>query len=426
MKKKMLSFIKDPIDKFILMSLYQLNPKLRDALIKFSALSYHGKSNILKSKNIKYNYIYDSLYFNNNNNNNNIQLIYITPHLIFTHETGKIVVDILSTYENLESVIELPTYRLRGLDGRGVEMFSTTEIRPLSICNLGPTAILTTETTESKNVYDNNPKCIIATRLLYLNALSDLVYRLKCFFLKTRYLPYIIHPHRLLESNITTKNGGGGGISEKKTLKLLLAYLFQYIFSPYCEHLQIIDFDYDCKLFQEETMSFHENDYDKYLLSLPRKLILKFFYSLFLTTVWIANGGRGTSGPVTFLKNNWLTAATTTTTTTFTGGGGGGGGGGGSSIEKKQCRRHLHNFRHYHNYMLYPVASPLLCDVTMGICQGLSLYGCLITDDAAAAANNIINDNNNNDNNDDNDNNNNNNNNNNINDNNNNNNFLVS
>ena len=274
-------------DKFFLNTLKQLNPSLETHLTDFVPFKFHGNDNLIKIGD-------DSLYFMKKKAT--VAIIYITPHLIFTHDNGDITADTLSRILNNDSIIPRPLIRLRGYDGRCVELFEY---------GYEPFFLHKQQTTES---------------------FHNFVEQIHGTFTGTYYLPYLIHPFRLLLGNKI----------------YILSHLMHFIFAPYNAESQIKDLHYSHPLAFEK-----KNNED--LIEMTRCLILNFFHSLCMTFLWILNGNQGNSLHIRskeimgFIRNDdkrWYNP---------------------EKIKQKD-----------NNIVIKP------CRIQRGICQGLALYSSIL------------------------------------------------
>ena len=224
-------------DKFFINTLKKLNHILEEYLTDFVPFKLHGKDNLIRQGK-------DSLYYMKKKAT--IAVIYITPHFIFTHDNGDITADTLSRIKDDDSLlIPRPLLRLRGYDGRCVELFEH-GYEPI--------------------IFKQSPPS--------LEMFHDFVAQIHLTFTRTYYLPYLVHPFRLLRRN-------------RKIL--ILSHMLHYIFAPYNEDAQIKDLHFSHPHVFEPK---NEND-DDYLIEMTRSLILNFFHSLTITFLWFLNGQEG-------------------------------------------------------------------------------------------------------------------------------------
>ena len=239
-------------------------------------------------------------------------VIYLTPHILFTHESGKTIVDLLCLLDKPKfSLVPPYVLRTRGFDGRSVEVYEGVGMEPLSLRR------------------DPFPRL--------QTPMHDFVREIHLFFAKQYYLPYLIHPHRLL-------------IDSSDRVLLLSGHLMHYIFSPCYESNQIRDKYFTRPLDEKEEENI---DPEPFTLQTTRRLVLNFFYSLALTYVWLLNGGRGNlfdirNSTIGFIRNGdrrWYDPNT---------------------IAKKKARyveeeEDIITFRR--------------CSIREGVCQGLAMNG---------------------------------------------------
>lgn len=262
---------------------------------------------------------HDALYVNRNKNGK-LALLYVTPHLIFYHyDTGMSTLD--SLYRgplNFESVAVTPTFKFRSFDNKSVEFVAMGEGGEAAQRNeeeqvdleypsnryrrpnphqethqqvlksiTHPTLGLFCERTNGR---DNNN---------FLTVFHSFIDNVRDFFDKTMYIPYIIHPYRLL-------------LYENNYIELISCNLLLYAFHPHVPSWKIRDaiFSHPMTMTNTDTLSTipfgKDNNIaisrtttdtvrtdvavteDK-LNSDTVNLVLDFFYSTFTTTLFLYN-----------------------------------------------------------------------------------------------------------------------------------------
>lgn len=213
-----------------------LNEYLSQDLMNFKPLKINNKHDLISShyykkgntiqqlnnKSLIRTFDRDSLYFTRLRKSQ-VKVIYITPH-ITTHETGKLESDVIlegsACTELFNGIVLKFTYRMRLLDGQVMEVFngSTPFFDPMQplLSNFEGMFIKSTK------------ECIN-----FLQTFSKHVEELSNIFIKTQFIPYLLHPTRmvvLLENKVSQPH-----------LELISSNLFHYIYSPILESLRLKD-----------------------------------------------------------------------------------------------------------------------------------------------------------------------------------------
>lgn len=323
-------------DKFLLGLTLIMNQNLCLKLSNFSSFQYYGKDNILHIHPVLcemkplglLGQSLDSLYLSKKIIPKEIQIIYISPHHIFSHETnGQITADLLlGGFKNnitplyllnehdLNSLVANPSHRFRLIDGRSVEMFD-------NMWKLGTNDCAIDSKDHNNDLLGIRPilgLCdlfSISKRLIYLTQLSDLINKIHQVFNIIKYFPYLIHPYRLL-------------VSETGKFYIMSFSLLHYLFSPHAETKKIKDivFSHPQSLIQrtenieniesntlnrikvkcKENLIIGSKDfkiYHNYLAQSNCRLLLDMLHSLFVTIIWIANGGGVIHKQHTLVRN---------------------------------------------------------------------------------------------------------------------------
>ena len=218
--------------------------------------------------------VFDSLYIrekrnkgNNDENDNNDMLLYLTPHLIFTHyNKGESNVNFFQEGSILpEEVTTIAIYTNstpRTYDNRSLEIYQAKSDN--RITSLG----LLTERRRGQN------KEMEIADLKY--AFIQLLDNIKIFFNKYLYIPYLIHPYRLIF------------FENDKVLRLVSGNILQYIFVPHCSSRKIKDplFSHPLSFFPSTRIR-NTIDINIIMFEMMLTLLLDFFHSSFITILWL-------------------------------------------------------------------------------------------------------------------------------------------
>ena len=232
----------------------------------FNALAYQPSSKMNIGPLCLQSSAYDALYVNREKNKP-LLLIYVTPHIICYHfENGLSTLD--SLYRGVldfDIIAASPAYKFRSHDNKSVEFINcrdgNSNLEDL-LSDIHPTMGLYCEK-------EQHPK---GRNLLppYLKFLAEI----KTFFEKTLYLPYLIHPYRLL----LNKNGG---------IKLISCQLLQQITYPHMSVWKVTDANFSHpSSFNAQPKS---GDVSRGLIRDSLHIILDFLHSAFITTLWLYN-----------------------------------------------------------------------------------------------------------------------------------------
>ena len=247
-------------------------------ILKFECAKFSGKTNILRLyphlSSIKVmNFIgnnKDSLFLHKNYNS----YIYISPHFLYINQSdGRCLTEFISQQEFLTNkvvnVVMIPTQTIRSHDNYCIEYFDNKNISDNEYYNL-------------LGDYLNNNNINRYTFILQL--FSNFIDNILFTFKETKYLPYMIHPDRLilllskLEEN------------SPQSIKLASLNLLSYIFSPQNDKEKILNATFS------HPISFLENkeeiDIEKKLIIDIVYIILDFFHSAFVTSLWILTCGQ--------------------------------------------------------------------------------------------------------------------------------------
>ena len=217
---------------------------------------------------------------NNNNNNNNNKIIYdavyvatdknhlllvlyITPHLIFNHiDSGQSTLDILyRSALGFESIAISPKYKFRSIDNKSVEFVvcRDDELKVKSLVH------------PSLGLFCEKERQNYPTGRL-LNKYLEFVDKIYLFFSATQYLPYMVHPYRLI-------------LFEDDELKLISCNLMHYLYYPYMTSRKLSDIHFS---YPDGMLISTYNSPAEMLMHNSVQLVLDFLHSVFVTALWIS------------------------------------------------------------------------------------------------------------------------------------------
>ena len=224
----------------------------------FNALAYQPSSKMNIGPLCLHSSAYDAVYVNREKDKP-LLLIYVTPHIIFYHcENGSSTLD--SLYRGVldfEVIAASPAFKFRSHDNKSVEFI----VRGDLLSDIHPTLGLYCEKEQHPKGRDLLPQ--------YLKFLAEI----KTFFEKTLYLPYLIHPYRLL-------------LNKSSGIKLISCQLLQHITYPHMSAWKVTD------AYFSHPSSFNlqpDGDISRVLIRDSLHIILDFLYSAFITTLWLYN-----------------------------------------------------------------------------------------------------------------------------------------
>ena len=231
--------------------------------------------------------IYDALYVATDKNRE-LLVFYITPHLIYTHiDSGKCTLDILHQSQlKYQSVAVSPKYKFRTFDNKSVEFIVCREDSMKLKSKTHPSLGMFCEKECSRS--DNDYK-ILSERLLcqYLQFIDNV----HDFFSRTLYLPYMVHPYRLI-------------LFEEEELRLVSCNLMQYVFHPYASLRKIVDVHFSHPF---AFPHFYREGYGatEMLTRNSVMLVLDFLHSAFFTALWICRPAAEISRNDTYNNSQW-------------------------------------------------------------------------------------------------------------------------
>ena len=207
-------------------------------------------------------------------NENNTKLLYMTPHLIFTHynrgesnvnffQDGNILPDEVS------SIALYTNCTPRTYDNRSLEIYEAIGNNDEMITSLG---LLTERRRGEKRKGDNEEDNI-------KSAYTQLLDSIGTFFNTYLYIPYFIHPYRLIY------------FENNNVLKLVSCNLLNYIFVPHCSSRKIKDslFSHPLSFSPSQVARLRTvEDLKITLIEMIVALTLDFFHSSFVTALWLA------------------------------------------------------------------------------------------------------------------------------------------
>ena len=188
--------------------------------------------------------------------------MYVTPHLIFNHiDSGQCTLDILYRSPlNFETIAMSPKYKFRSYDNKSVEFV---------VCHDDEMKVKS-KAHPSLGLFREKERQNYPTGRL-LNRYLEFVDKIHEFFSCTKYLPYMIHPYRLI-------------LFEDEDLKLISCNLIHYIYHPYMASRKLIDVHYS---YPEGIFIPAYTSPAEMLTRNSVLLVLDFLHSVFVTALWI-------------------------------------------------------------------------------------------------------------------------------------------
>ena len=196
-----------------------------------------------------------------------IVCIYLTDHLICFHPTeGYATIDILYRSNlNYELIACVPKYKYRTFDNKSVEFLYMNDDDDL---------LLLDDKYITMGLYAERYGG--GEKMELLSSMLSFLDNVGIFFDKTLYIPYIIHPYRLvlLKNNVT---------------KLISCNLLQFILCPFVRDQKLCDvlFIHPITIKNSKANTFGNK---AFLKTCTRNILLDFFHSFFVTIVWILLG----------------------------------------------------------------------------------------------------------------------------------------
>ena len=265
-------FIKSIVNKF---HPYKWKNKYTNILkldVVYTIKNDTTNNNIFNNNN---NICFDSLYINKNNINNeddnddiDIRLIYVTPHIIFYNFIkGYSTTDIINMkiIQNIENICVIPKFNYRSHDNKSVEFISDDDNRLMSH------NYVTLKSFCDYYCNNNNYKYPVEKFKKFSKRVFEIL-------LDTNFIPYFIHPNRLI-------------LYKDETLRIVSPNILQYIYSPYSppKKIQHVLFSHPRVLLNVTSKS------ENFLEKMTRDtvdLFLDFFHSSFVTSLWIYNNNN--------------------------------------------------------------------------------------------------------------------------------------
>ena len=249
-------------------------------ILDFECAKFNGKANVLRlyphlSSIKSMNFIgnnRDSLFIHTTRTS----YLYISPHFLYINPPdGRCLSEFITQQKNLVDIVAktviIPTETVRSTDGCCVEYFT----------NHGDQ----TKNVETFNLLHdclNNDKY---TNTFILELFTEFIDRLISLFKETKYLPYFIHPERLI---LTTSNPNND--DPLIHIKIASSNLLSYIFSVQNSKKKILNATFS------HPMSFLDKcDSDDIMQTTNSDVcfvILDFFHSAFVTSLWILTSGQ--------------------------------------------------------------------------------------------------------------------------------------
>ena len=206
----------------------------------------------------------DCLYIGIENEDDKLVFIYLTDHLICYHPAeGHATIDLLYRGNlNYEAIACPPKYKYRTFDNKSVEIFCLNDKdENVLLDNKYITLGLYSER------YGGGDRTELLERMVsFLDVARN-------FFEKTLYIPYIVHPYRLV-------------LFKNNTMKLISCNLLQYILCPYVTEKKLSDvlFIHPITIKPDKKDALNNKTF---LKKCTRNVILDFFHSFFVTIIWI-------------------------------------------------------------------------------------------------------------------------------------------
>ena len=251
-------------------------------IFDFDCAKFNGKSNVLRLyphlSSIKImNFIgsnKDSLFIHKNRT----YYLYISPHfLCINPPDGRCLSEFISQQgflaNKVANIIMMPNQTVRSYDGYCIECFKNNNcegnVKYFNLLN------------DCLNNNNNNNGGF--SNIFIWDLFSQFIDNVMSLFIETKYLPYMIHPDRLI---LTTS------ISEKPldSIKIASMNLLSYIFSPQNDEKKILNATFS------HPMSFLDkyngDEITKGINANICFVILDFFHSAFVTSLWILTSGQ--------------------------------------------------------------------------------------------------------------------------------------
>ena len=187
-------------------------------------------------------------------------IVYFTQHLIFYFPNeGKTTLDNLYLSDlNYDVIACAPKYKYRTFDNMSLEIYELQNLHDEVNITLG-------------SVCDNiSVEILLSSMVHFLNDVEQ-------FYINTLYIPYIIHPYRLI-------------VFENNKVKLMSCSLLQYVYSPYIKEKKLYDVLYSHpKVLQQIANPIHLKPF---LKECTINLLLDFFHSFYVSIIWIILGDK--------------------------------------------------------------------------------------------------------------------------------------
>ena len=201
--------------------------------------------------------------------------IYITKHIHCHCLTNKkSVLDYLNSSielkEEFSKVLYFPQKHFWSHDGGSIEFINDLEIKNYKYPTFGMYLNRYTEQRDDVGLIDRKRN--------YFSIFYKFITLIETSFLKTNFLPYFIHPNRMLFYN-------------NDTLKIISGNLFCFLFTPHEDSARIRNATFSHPI----SLVFEENEKitaQEYLDRTTINIIADFFHSSFVTTLWICLLGQ--------------------------------------------------------------------------------------------------------------------------------------
>lgn len=262
-----------------------LDPLEKD---NFISLRFCKRYNILKlyphQTNIKTlnftGHMHDALYINTKARKNQTcdTCIYITPHITYcfqpNHKSLLSVIDnsLPNVKEKFDRILAFPKLNLWSYDNYSVEFINDPYINKRKFPTLG--TFINQDTEQAI-------KGLKERKVKYLDIFLNFINSVGEVFQQINYLPYMIHPNRLLLYN--------------EYIKVISGNLFVYIFTPHNENNRIKSATYSHPITFNNIINKDKN-YDGNILTFLHQctinVISDFFHSSFVTLLWLYTIGK--------------------------------------------------------------------------------------------------------------------------------------
>lgn len=185
--------------------------------------------------------------------------IYSSEHLICSNMEGHSTLDILYRGNlNYDSIACTPKYKYRTYDNKSVEFYYLDKPLHEKYITIG--------------LHSEKYGGEYLKELLY--GMGGFLDNVRTFFNRTFYIPYLIHPYRLV-------------LLKKNVVKLISGNLLQYVLCPYAPTKKLCDILFTHPNIIKNYKSKKRDDKKVFLKLCTNNIIIDFFHSFFVTILWI-------------------------------------------------------------------------------------------------------------------------------------------